>query len=165
MLSAETSIGKYPAETVKMMSNIARTVEKQLPYEHNLAEKLSWLKRETDELISYSACQTANSLHAAAVVAFTQSGSTAMRISRYRPGTPILALTPNSTVAGKLLLYWGIRPHLITEPKSFEKLLALGKMACRELGIGKPGDLIIISAGLPIGRAGSTNLLKVERLD
>jgi pyruvate kinase len=165
MLSAETSIGKYPAQSVKMMANIARAAEKQLPYEQILAERRSWLKRQTDELISYSACQAAHSLHAAAVVAFTQSGSTAMRISRYRPGTPILALTPDSTVAGKLLLFWGIRPQIIIEPKTFEKLLALGKQTCRELGIAKPGDLIIISAGIPIGRAGSTNLLKVEKID
>lgn len=164
MLSAETSIGKYPLQSVKMMAGIARAAEKKLPHEQILAERRLWLKRETDELISYSACQTAHSLRAAAIVAFTQSGSTAMRVSRYRPSVPILALTPDKTVAGKLLLYWGIYPHLITEPKSVDELFALGTRLARERGIAKQGDLIIIAAGLPIGQAGSTNMLKVEKV-
>ena len=162
MLSAETSIGKYPIEAVKMMAGIARAAEKKLPYEQILAERRNWLKRETDELISYSACQTAHSLRAAAIVAFTQSGSTAIRISRYRPSVPTLALTPDKTVAGKLLLYWGIHPLLIVEPTSVDALFALGTRLAREQGIARPGDLIIIAAGLPIGQAGSTNMLKVE---
>jgi pyruvate kinase len=164
MLSAETSIGKYPVQAVKMMSGIARAAEKKLPYELLLAERRAWLKPETDELISYNACQTAHSLHAAAIVAFTESGSTAVRISRYRPGVPVLALTPDSVVAGKLLLYWGVRPHLITEPATVDELFSLGASLCLELGIAKKGSLIIIAAGIPIGRAGSTNMLKVEKI-
>jgi pyruvate kinase len=77
---------------------------------------------------------------------------------------PILALTPDKTVVGKLLLYWGIYPHLITEPKSVDELFALGTRLARERGIAKQGDLIIIAAGLPIGQAGSTNMLKVEKV-
>jgi pyruvate kinase len=164
MLSAETSIGKYPVQAVKMMSAIARAAENKLPYELLLAERRAWLKPETDELISYNACQTAHSLHAAAIVAFTESGSTAVRISRYRPGVFVLALTPDKVVAGKLLLYWGIRPHLITEPTTVDELFSLGAGLCLELGIAKPGDLIIIAAGIPIGRTGSTNMLKVEKV-
>jgi pyruvate kinase len=164
MLSAETAIGKYPLQAVRTMADIARAAEKKLPYEQILAERRGWLKRETDELISYSACQTAHSLHAAAIVAFTQSGSTAIRVSRYRPSVPILALTPDKTVAGKLLQYWGIHPHLIIEPKTVDKLFTMGTQLSLELGIAKPGDLIIIAAGLPIGQAGSTNMLKVEKM-
>jgi pyruvate kinase len=164
MLSAETSIGKYPAPAVKMMASIARAAEKKLPYEQLLAERRLWLEPETDELISYSACQTAFSLRAAAIVAFTQSGSTAMRISRYRPSVPILALTPDSTVAGRLLLYWGVRPHLITAPSSLDKLFSFSTKICRETGLARSGDLITIAAGVPIGQAGSTNLLKVEKV-
>jgi pyruvate kinase len=165
MLSAETAIGKYPVQAVRVMSSIARAAEKKLPYEQLLAERRLWLERETDELISYSACQTAHSLRAAAVVAFTESGSTAMRISRYRPSVPILALTPDSDIAGKLLLYWGVRPHIIVEPSSVDELFALGARLSRDLGIARPGDLIIIAAGIPIGRAGSTNMLKVQKVD
>jgi pyruvate kinase len=164
MLSAETSIGKYPIQVVKMMSAIARAAEKKLPYESILEESRNWLAPETDELISYSACQTAHSLHAAAIVAFTQSGSTAMRISRYRPSMPILALTPDETVAGKLMLYWGIRPHIITIPATADAGFKLGAELSRDLGIAQPGDLVIIAAGIPIGQAGSTNMLKVEKV-
>jgi len=165
MLSAETSIGKYPVQAVRVMSSIARAAEKKLPYEQLLAERRLWLERVTDELISYSACQTAHSLRAVAIVAFTQSGSTAMRISRYRPSMPILALTPDSDIAGKLLLYWGVRPHIIVEPASVDKLFALGANISRDLGVAKTGDFIIIAAGIPIGQAGATNMLKVQMVE
>lgn len=162
MLSAETAIGKFPVQSVRMMASIARAVERKLPYEQILAERRSWLVRETDELISYNACQSAYSLQAAAIVAFTQSGSTAMRVSKYRPSVPILALTPSKTVSGRLLLYWGIRPHQIVEPASVDELFAMGARLSREKGVVKVGDLIIITAGIPIGESGSTNMLKVE---
>jgi pyruvate kinase len=89
MLSEETSIGKYPVQAVKTMVKIAREVEGKLPYEQMLAERGRWLEQETDEVISYSACHTAHNLGAAALVAFTQSGSTAGRVSKYRPRMPI----------------------------------------------------------------------------
>ena len=164
MLSAETSIGKYPVAAVKMMASIARAAEKKLAYEQILTERLDWLERVTDELISYNACQTAFSLRASAIVAFTQSGSTAERIAKYRPSVPVLALTTSQIVAGKLMLYWGVRPHLIEEPSSVDDMFAMGAKLTRRLGVAKPGDLIIIAAGLPIGEAGSTNMLKVEKI-
>jgi pyruvate kinase len=164
MLSAETSIGKYPVPAVKMMDSIARVTEKKLAYEQILSERRSWLGHEADELISYSACQTARWLRAAAIVAFTQSGSTAVRVSKYRPGVPVLALTPSRTVAGKLLLYWGVRPYLITEPPSVDEIFALGATLAGELCYARPGDSIIITAGIPIGKAGTTNMLKVEKV-
>jgi pyruvate kinase len=165
MLSAETSIGKYPVQAVKVMSAIARAAEKKLPYEHLLAERRLWLDRETDELISYNACQTANSLRAAAVVAFTRSGSTARRISHYRPSVPIIALTPDAVVAGKLLLYWGVRPHVIAMLSNMDKLFTLVSTLSRDLGVAKPGNLIVIVAGIPIGQIGSTNMLKVHKVE
>lgn len=164
MLSAETSIGKHPVPSVRTMVSIARAAEKTLPYDQTLAERRSWLERETDELISYSACQTALSLRAAAIVAFTQSGSTAVRVSKYRPSVPILALTASDTVSGRLLLYWGVRPYTITGPASLEELFAMGVRLARDAGVARPGDLIIIAAGIPIGEAGSTNMLKVEKI-
>jgi pyruvate kinase len=164
MLSAETSVGKYPVVAVRMMAGIARAAEKTLDYERILAERLDWLERVTDELISYSACQTAYSLQAAAIVAFTQSGSTAFRIAKYRPSVPVLALTPSQVVAGRLMLYWGVRPYLIEEPSSVDAVFALGAGLARNLEVARPGDLIIIAAGLPIGEAGSTNMLKVEKI-
>jgi len=164
MLSAETSIGKYPVQAVRMMSGIARAAEKKLPYERTLAERRSWLERETDELISYSACQVANSLRAAAIVAYTQSGSTAIRVSKYRPGVPVLALTTSRAVADRLLLYWGVRPQVIVAPASVDEIFTLAARLSRERGVVRPGDLIVITAGIPIGQTGTTNMLKVERI-
>ncbi len=164
MLSAETSIGKYPVPAVAMMARIAAATEKNLHYDGLLAERRDWLEPVTDELISFNACQTAYSLKAAAIVAFTQSGSTAMRISKYRPSVPILALTPNDDIMGRLLMYWGVQPVKITEPDSVDELFAFGARQARENGLARPGDLIIISAGIPIGETGTTNMLRVERI-
>jgi pyruvate kinase len=165
MLSAETSIGKYPVEAVRMMARIARKAEDRLPYDQILRERGRRLEPQTDELISYSACHTAHSLGAVAIVAPTQSGSTAGRLSKYRPRVPILALTTSSVVSGRLLLRWGVYPFQIAAPLSVDKLFITGARLCKELGFAKSGDLIVITGGIPIGVAGATNLLKVEKVD
>lgn len=164
MLSEETSTGKYPVQAVKMMGKIAREVESKLPYEQMLAEHGRWLEQKTDELIGYSACHTAQSLGAAVLVAFTQSGSTAGRVSKYRPRMPILAITTDAVVVRRLMLRWGVYPFQIAGPSSVEELFAIGAELSKELGLAKPGDLIVISGGIPVGIAGSTNLLKVEKI-
>jgi len=164
MLSAETSIGKYPVQAVKMMAKIAREAEDELPYEQILSEGGRWLEHKTDELISYSACHTAHSLGAAALVAFTQSGSTAGRVSKYRPRMPILAITPDAVVVGRLVLRWGVYPFQIAGVSSVDELFATGAKLSKELGLAKPGDLIVITGGIPVGVVGSTNLLKVEKI-
>jgi pyruvate kinase len=164
MLSEETSTGKYPVQAVEMMGKIAREVEGKLPYEQMLGEHGRWLEQKTDELISYSACHTAQSLEAAALIAFTQSGSTAGRVSKYRPRMPILAITTNAVVVGRLMLRWGVYPFQIAGPSSVEGLFAAGAKLSKELGLAKTGDLIVITGGIPLGVAGSTNLLKVEKI-
>jgi len=165
MLSGETSIGKYPVQAVKMMTRIAKEAEDVLPYKQIFSESGGWPERKTDELISYSACHTAHSLEAAALVAFTQSGSTAGRVSRYRPRMPILAISPSTTVVGRLLLRWGVYPFQIDGASSVEDLFATGAKLSKELGLAKTGDLIVITGGIPVGVTGSTNLLKVEQLE
>jgi pyruvate kinase len=164
MLSAETSVGKYPIQAVRMMARIAQETESKLPYEQLLAERGSWLEYETGELISYSACHTAYRLGAVAIIAFTQSGSTARRVSKYRPRMPILAMTPSSVVSGRLLLHWGVYPFEAYKASSVDELFAAGAKLARDLGLAKPGDLILITGGVPIGVAGATNLLKVEKI-
>ncbi|MFA5316690.1 MAG: pyruvate kinase [Dehalococcoidales bacterium] len=164
MLSAETSVGKYPVQAVRMMARIARETERRLPYKQMLLVRGNWLKPETDDLISYDAAHIAQRLGAAAVVAFTQSGSTAERLAKYRPGVPVLAITPNPMVPGRLMLCWGVYPYQVAVPSSVDELFATAARLCRELGLAKPGDLVVITGGVPIGVAGSTNLLKVERI-
>ena len=165
MLSAETSVGKYPVQAVKTMARIALETEKRLPYAHLIAEKITWIERKTDELVSYSACHTAGSLGAVAIVAFTQSGSTAKRVSKYRPQVPILAITPSDLISGSLLLHWGVYPFQIGPVSTVEELFKMGVRLARETGLAKPGDLIVITGGVPIGMAGTTNLLKIEEID
>lgn len=164
MLSAETSIGNYPEQAVRMMARIARETETRLSYDRMLSERGGWLEQKTDELISYSACYTAQSLGAAAIVAFTQSGSTAGRVSKYRPRTPILAITPDAAVARRLVLRWGVYPFQIASARSVEELFTTGAKLSRELGLTSKGDLIVITGGIPVGVAGSTNLLKVSKI-
>jgi len=164
MLSAETSIGKYPVEAVRMMAKVAQEAEGKLPYGQMLAERDAWLERRTDELISYSACYTAHYLGAVALVAFTQSGTTAGRVSKYRPRVPILAITPSPSVVGRLLLHWGVHPFRIDGCSSVEELFTTGGDLSKQVGLAKSGDLIVITGGIPVGVAGSTNLLKVERI-
>ncbi len=165
MLSAETSIGKYPTQAVRMMAKIAREAEERLPYEQILSERASWLEETTGELISYSACHTAQSLKAQALVAFTQSGSTAGRVSRCRPRMPIVAITPDDAVARRLVLRWGVYPFRIAGASSVEELFATGTKLSTELGLAKSGDLIVITGGIPVGVTGSTNVLKVSKVE
>ena len=165
MLSAETSIGKYPVQAVKTMARIAQETEKELYYARLLAERGTWIERKTDELISYSACHIADSLGAVAIVAFTQSGSTARRVSKYRPKVPILAITSSDPVSGRLLLQWGVYPFNVDRASTLDELFGNGTNLAKEVGLARSGDLIIITGGIPIGVAGATNLLKVEKVD
>jgi len=164
MLSAETSVGRYPVPAVTFMAKIAQEAESKLPYDRILLERGRQLEHKTDELISYSACHTAYSLEAKVIVAFTQSGSTAGRVSKYRPKVPILAITPDCNVCRRLLLRWGVHPIRIPEQKSIDELFATGVRLAKEVKLAKAGDLIVITGGIPIGVAGSTNLLKVEKV-
>ncbi len=165
MLSAETAIGRHPVAAVRIMGRIAIETERQLPYDEMLAERAKWLEAKTEELITYDACQTAHYLGAAAIVAFTKSGSTVARVSKYRPGVPVLAITSDPATIGRILLYWGVHPHTVPEAASVEELFAIAVRLTREMGLARRGDLIVITGGLPIGVAGSTNLLKVEKVD
>jgi pyruvate kinase len=97
-------------------------------------------------------------------VAFTSSGSTARRVAKYRPGIPILSATPSSKQRRRLLISWGVYPYEVAEPSSIADLLAQGARLSLETGVARKGDLIVITAGIPIGVAGTTNLLKVERV-
>jgi pyruvate kinase len=164
MLSEETSIGEHPLEAVKIMDRIARETEKKLPYDLALSEKRTWFEQRTEELISYNACLTAHSLDARAIIAFTESGSTAARVSKYRPRMTILAMTPDETICRRLMLYWGVHPVHVTTPSSISDLFSEATILSKSLGLSKPGDLIVITGGVPLGVKGITNLLKVETI-
>ncbi|HSW58847.1 MAG TPA: pyruvate kinase [Dehalococcoidales bacterium] len=165
MLSAETSIGKYPVQAVQMMRKIAEETEKHLPFEQMLLQRGQYLENKADELISYNAVYSALKLKAKAVVAFTQSGTTARRVSKYRPSVPIIAITPVQETAGRLILSWGVHSFQIASPSSVDDLFAVGTNLALKLGLVKKGDLIVITGGVPIGVARSTNLLKIQKVE
>ena len=164
MLSAETAIGRHPVAAVRIMGRIAIETERQLPYDEMLAERAKWLEPRTEELISYNACQTAHYLGAAAIVAFTKSGSTVARVSKYRPGVPVLGITSEPATIGRILLHWGVHPRTVHQARSVEEQFAIAVRLVKEIGLARRGDLIVITGGLPVGVAGSTNLLKVEEV-
>jgi pyruvate kinase len=164
MLSAETAVGSYPVEAVTVMCRIAREMEAALPYEHRLAQRAGDLEPHTDDAIAYDACNTAHQLGAKAIVAFTESGSTAWRVSKYRPRVPVLALTPNEAVRQRLSLAWGVYPHLSSRISSVDDLFAEGRALALQVGAARKGDLVVITGGVPIGVPGTTNLLKVEQV-
>ncbi len=164
MLSAETSIGKYPVQAVAMMSAVAMETERVLPYDLWIAERDTWLVNQTEELISYNACLTARRLKAAAIVAFTSSGSTAGRVAKYRPSTPILAISPNGDTCRRVILNWGVQAIQIPTPKTVDELFSTAVRLCRKLKLAKAGDNIVVTGGVPLGVAGTTNLLKVQEI-
>ncbi len=164
MLSEETAIGHYPVETVRMMSLIAMEAEGALAYDENLAMRGKDLQPLTDDAISYAACHTAHQLGAKAVVAYTASGSTARRVSKYRPRMPILAITPNESTRRQLSLSWGVTAHKVPEAKLMVNMFTQAADAVRKCGVCVEGDLVVVTAGLPMGQAGGTNILKVEKI-
>ena len=165
MLSAETSVGKYPIQSVNMMHNIAIETERQLPYELLLMQRGQYLENQTDELISFNAVYTAFKLKAAAIVAFTQSGATARRVSKYRPHVPVIAITPVQETTNRLILSWGVHAFQIASPSSVDDMFKVGTNLAVKLGFIKNGDLIVITGGVPIGVARSTNFLKVQKVE
>jgi len=164
MLSAETAIGGYPMEAMSMMLHIALEVEMALPYDRMLLQRGESLLPQVDDAISYDACHTAGQLGASCIVAYTSSGSTAMRVSRYRPRAPILAITPSNAAARRLMLSWGVNPYPVAKFVGMDRMFEEAEKIALTSGMVKKGDLIVITAGIPLGIPGSTNLIKVQQV-
>lgn len=164
MLSEETAVGHYPVEAVKIMHLIALEAEGALPYEEIFTSRGRDLQPLTDDAISYAACHVAHQLQAKAVIAYTASGSTARRVSKYRPQTPIIAVTPNEIVQRQLSLSWGVTSLKIPEPRILANMFSAAAGAVFKAGIASSGDLVVVTAGVPIGQPGTTNMLKVEKI-
>lgn len=159
MLSDETTVGKYPLEAVRMLDKIARSTEKSLwSYAHPLAEVES---RDTASAIARAACRLADYVGAKAIVAPTQTGSTARRVSMYRPRQPIVALCTSSVVARRLKVYRGVLPILSSRAKTVDWLFERADRAAERLGLAKKGERIVVTSGTP-GLKGTTNLIKVS---
>ncbi len=164
MLSGETASGKFPIEAVKTMARIAKRTEDSLAWAELLKKKADLAVQNTTEAISYATCTTAISLGAAAIITATKSGSTARMVAKYRPQAPIVATTPSDTVVRKLLLVWGTYPLIVNDTNSSEELFEFSIDTAQQAGYIREGDLVVITAGVPIGIPGSTNLLRVHTI-
>lgn len=162
MLSEETAIGRYPIESVRVMARVAEITERELSYADILASRRPSVEARTDDAISFAACDIALRLGCAAIVAPTRSGSTARRVSRYRPPLPIVALTVSEKVANQLGISWGIRPYMIDMMRNHIELFDEAEKATIALGLAKKGNRIVVVGGDLASPSGTTNLLKVH---
>ena len=161
MLSGETSIGQYPEEAVAVMSKVAVNAENALDYDRILREKARQVEQQTDDAIAYDASRIANQLNADLILAFTESGSTARRVSRYRPRAPILALTPYESVRRVLTVSWGVNPAIAPVLDHVDDMFEFAKDYAVSSGEFSGDGKLVITAGIPFGVQGSTNFLHV----
>ncbi len=162
MLSGETAAGEYPIEAVETMVKIARKVEGALEYEDTMKRKIRAPQRTVTDSISYATCQTAQDLGASAIITATTSGHTGRMISKYRSQAPIIAVTPYEKVVRKLLLVWGVVPMKVDSMDNTDEMIEMAVSGALETQLVCPGDLVVITAGVPLGITGTTNLLKIH---
>lgn len=161
MLSNETAVGKFPVEAVATMARIAEKIEQE-NIQNNNASLVRDRKRSIPNAISQAVGQIAQQLGAAAIMSLTQTGSTARNVSKFRPSTPILAITPHVNVARQLQLVWGVKPLLVLELPSTGQTFQAAINVALENNLVFEGDLVVMTAGTLQGVSGSTDLIKVE---
>jgi pyruvate kinase len=164
MLSGETAVGHYPVQSVQMMARIAKVTERSMPY-------ADWLQRTRDDVsmsvtdaIGQVACEIAADLDAKAIITSTISGATARRVAMHRPVTPIIAPSPSETTCQQLGLVWGVQPLLVEQFEDTDTMIATAVGAAQARDLVSEGDLVIITAGVPAGGSGLTNMLKAHRV-
>ncbi len=164
MLSQETAVGRHPVLAVEMMASIAETTERELPYGRWLAERGPQANNQY-HAIAFGAVGSVYQLGLKCIVSPTNTGTTARLISSYRPRAPILALSPSLNVVRRCRLLWGVYPVLHEEPMETLGLIDACARAAVHAGMVRPGEMIGITAGLPAGTAGGTNLFKVHTVE
>jgi pyruvate kinase len=164
MLSAESASGQYPVEAVSIMHRIICEVEQDPAWREGLEASHTPAGANTPDAICCALRRIAGLLEPAATVAYTSSGFSALRASRERPGTPILALTPQPATARRLALAWGVHPVPFEEVHDFAEMVEHAGSTAVSQGFAAPGDIIVVIGGLPFGHSGSTNLLHVLRI-
>ncbi len=161
MLSNETAVGDFPVEAVETMATIARRIEKDYPQ-----RKIdSHLPCTIPNALSGAVSTIASQLNAAAIVPLTKSGATAHNVSKFRPAAPILAITPEESVACKLQLVWGVTPLVVEQKSTTTQTFAAAMDTAKALDLLKQGDLVVQTAGTHTGVSGSTDLVKVGIVD
>lgn len=161
MLSGESAAGLYPIEAVKTMARIAESAERDIDYRSRTARLAASDKKNITTAIAYATCSTAMDLNAAAIITVTLSGFTAASISRYKPSCPIIGCAIDDRVSRQLNLLWGVTPLYIKEEESTEELFEDAVQLAKKTGYVKQGDIVVITAGVPLGIAGKTNMIRV----
>ena len=161
MLSGETANGLYPVESVRTMARIAERTESDINYIHRFSQRNQDRGSDITNAISHATCTTAHDLGAKAIVTVTKSGRTAREISKFRPLSPIVAFSMSPKVCRQMNLSWGVYPLILGEKASTDELFADAVERAKEAGYVNDGDIVVITAGVPLGVSGTTNLLKV----
>lgn len=162
MLSGETANGSYPLEAVQTMAKIAERAEQDIDYTGRMQKAAATLfQQDTTSSICHATCSIAAELNAAAIITVTMSGFTSSMIARFKPDCPIIGCTTNRMVWRQMNLQWGVRPLLIAEENTAEDLFREAVSAALEAGYVKKGDRVVLTAGMPLGVSGRTNMLRV----
>lgn len=165
MLSAESAVGRHPQSAVAIMDRIIRAVENDPDHWIGLQRDVARPEPTTSDAISLSAREIADVLGCAAVVAYTSTGSTALRISRERPHCGVVGMTPHDKTARRLCLSWGVRAVVTDDATSMEDMTEKAEAMVRQLGVARDDDRVVITAGVPFGRPGKTNMIRILRLE
>lgn len=161
MLSGESAAGLYPVEAVKTMARIAESAELDIDYGKRMTHMSCSEKKSITTAIAYATCTTALDLGAAAIITVTLSGYTAESISRFKPDCPIIGCTTSEKVYHQLNLLWGVKPLYLKREETTEELFADAVTEAKNAGYVKEGDIVVITAGVPLGIAGRTNMIRV----
>jgi pyruvate kinase len=164
MLSGESAAGKYPVQSVQMMAAIARKAEDMIDYEREFEMKKSQQNTNITEVISQSVVRSSLELNAKAIITSTESGFTARMVSKYRPKVPIIAITQHKEVLAKICLLWGVIPIQGDKITTTDEMIESAMRLAAEKGHIEVGDTVVISAGVPLGQSGSTNLIKIQKV-
>ena len=163
MLSGETASGKYPLEAVTVMATLPRRTEAALNYASVLATHNEACDHiTTTDAISHATVQVAYELNAAAIITSTESGYTARMVSKYRPQAVIVAVTPKEKMLRRMLLLWGVQPVFVPQSSNTDEMMSNAITGAMASGWIKSGDLVVITAGIPVGITGTTNMIKVH---
>ncbi len=165
MLSGESAAGMYPVEAVKTMARIAECAEKDIDYRGRMIKGHDNNDTDITKAIAYATCTIAMDLKATAIITVTLSGFTAEAISRYKPGCPIIGCTINPSVSRQMNLVWGVNPVLIKKEKTTDGLFEDAIAEAKKAGYIAKGDKVVITAGVPLGVMGKTNMIRVVEVD
>ena len=164
MLSGETAAGAYPVEALKTMSAIAERTENEVHYRDNRLVDASNGQISVSDATAHAACLTAKDVNASAIVTVSESGNTARLLSKYRPAQPIIACVMNEQVQRQLAISWGITPLMMPLAHSTDELIEMSTSLAKENGYLHDGELAVVTAGVPVGVSGTTNMIKIHMI-